>query len=468
MGLSKCLSICIVVLLIHFDGARADETPIGRLKAKDASSKRGLQDYSCMKFEGARNAVDVEMLLEEMEESPYANSLSSLLEFWTTPVCSAPFKTNTKVPILFNTASNARKNENFPKTVHDYFVEEKNNPQAWLKVINSKSLDGLTFLDYLHYVLEERKYYDSVKASKDAALRIVDYVCKNDGEYSYYPFGCTQEESSRRISGLIKQAKLGELVSQRKLSYAYQFGIPDVLTPDLAEAVRWLTLAADGGDKQAQRELARKLSVNHLGFPQDTAKAIKWYYRTGDKDAFNSIGLLYSEGRPDLQKNSAEAINAWQKSFDLGNELAALHIGNEFKRLGDFKQAMRWYQTCWQVAHRNESASANIILLYVRGGGGIDRDYAEAAAWFKKSVYSDNFEWIYSLVKKMYIVDSDDSKYLSMPPVDFAAAFNAWEKLGRRGNSEAKYLADSILRVNESDNRRFEREKNREKMLFGR
>jgi hypothetical protein len=147
-----------------------------------ASSKESYQWGFCRKFEQAQDTVDVETIFEDMEASGYA---SSIKEFWTTPACHAPLKNDTNVPILFNTASNTPKNENFPKVVHDYFVEEKNDPQAWLKAINTKTSDGLTFLDFMQYNLQ-RGYYDSVKESKDAAQRIVKYLCKNGGVYSKY------------------------------------------------------------------------------------------------------------------------------------------------------------------------------------------------------------------------------------------------------------------------------------------
>lgn len=161
--------------------------PINLAKAikKDGGAvpKSAIDSYLlgfCMQYQAAQDTVDVETLFEEMEQTPYASK-----DYWTTPACRAPLKTDTAVPIIFNTASNAPKNENFPKVVHDYFVNDKKDPQTWLKVINTKTSDGLTFLDFMQYNLG-RGHYDSVKASKDAALRIVAYICKNGGVYSKY------------------------------------------------------------------------------------------------------------------------------------------------------------------------------------------------------------------------------------------------------------------------------------------
>lgn len=152
-----------------------------KLSAKETSSKESYQQAYCDKYQLAQDTVDVETMFEDMDGSPYKSSIN---EFWTTPSCHAPLKNDTTVPIIFNTASNPVKNEFFPKTVHDYFVDDKKDSATWLKAINSKTSDGLTFLDFLQYNIE-RGYY-SVESSKEAALRIVAYICKNGGVYSKY------------------------------------------------------------------------------------------------------------------------------------------------------------------------------------------------------------------------------------------------------------------------------------------
>lgn len=152
----------------------------GKLAAK-VSSKDDLQYVYCKEFEQAQDTVDVETILEKMEKSPYAKNLN---EFWTTPACKAPRKLDTKVPIIFNTATDVFKSEKFPETVHDYFLEEKKDLKTWLALINTKTSDGLTFLDYLQYNISKGNY--SSKESSEAANRIVKYLCENGGVYSKY------------------------------------------------------------------------------------------------------------------------------------------------------------------------------------------------------------------------------------------------------------------------------------------
>ena len=152
----------------------------GKMAAK-VSSKESFQQAYCNDFQMAEDTVDIETILEKMEKSPYAKNLN---EFWTTPACEAPKKLDTKVPIIFNTATDVFKSEKFPEAVHDYFLEEKKDLKTWLALINTKTSDGLTFLDYLQYNISKENY--SSKTTLDAASRIVKYLCANGGVYSKY------------------------------------------------------------------------------------------------------------------------------------------------------------------------------------------------------------------------------------------------------------------------------------------
>lgn len=158
--------------------------PTGRAPAVESgkiSQKDGFQLRFCMQFEQAQDTVDVETMIEDMENSPYA---SDITEFWTTSACHAPSKNDVNVPIIYNTASNPVKNELFPKVVHDYFLNDKKDMQSWLRAINSTTSDGYTFLDFIQYNILRGNY--SLKKTSDAAQRIVTYLCKNGGVYSKY------------------------------------------------------------------------------------------------------------------------------------------------------------------------------------------------------------------------------------------------------------------------------------------
>lgn len=161
-------------LVIAKTGGRA---PAG----EKVDSKEDFQFVFCEKFKLSQDKFDVKQLIKEVEASPYASKMN---EFWTSPVCHAPSKNDVKVPIIFNTATDVFKSEKFPNVVYDYFVNKKNDRETWLKTINTKTSDGMTFLDFLQYNIDQNHY--GTPELMEPALRIVSYLCKNGGVYSKY------------------------------------------------------------------------------------------------------------------------------------------------------------------------------------------------------------------------------------------------------------------------------------------
>jgi hypothetical protein len=184
MGTTKYLISTLLIAVAFAISSNASAEYVGeRIAAVEGkvSSKVDCQDTYCMQFNNAGDDVDIGTMFEDMEASPYA---SSLVDFWTTPACHAPQKNTIQVPIMFNSAIDPTQKETFPRAVHDYFIEEKHDPKAWLEIMHARSTDGSTILDFFQYNLD-RGYY-SIQAPKDAALRIVKYLCQNGGVYSKY------------------------------------------------------------------------------------------------------------------------------------------------------------------------------------------------------------------------------------------------------------------------------------------
>lgn len=171
----------ILLLAVAFTHAAAVKAESGSGAGEKVSSKESHQQAYCNDFQMAQDTVDIESIFEDMEKSPYAKDL---IEFWTTPACKAPKKLDTKVPIIFNTATDVFKSEKFPEAVYDYFESEKKQPEVWLRVINTKTSDGYTFLDFMQYNIAKGNY--SSNASMGAALRIVSFLCQHGGVHSKY------------------------------------------------------------------------------------------------------------------------------------------------------------------------------------------------------------------------------------------------------------------------------------------
>jgi len=68
---------------------------------------------------------------------------------------------------------------------------------------------------------------------------------------------------------------------------------------DYAEAVKWIRMAAEQGDADAQTTLVVRYNSGK-GAPQDFVKAVKWFRKAaeqGDAEAHNNLGATYAQGQ---------------------------------------------------------------------------------------------------------------------------------------------------------------------------
>lgn len=138
-----------------------------------------------MKYEVCQDEYDLEDLFKYIEDSSYKERFN---DFWTTPTCYSGTKNDSKVPVIFNTATSVVRSKYFPEQIHDYLLERNENSphpeETWLKAINTPTSDGFTFLDYMKITLD-RDYYSTPK-TREAALYIIRYLCKTGGVYLKY------------------------------------------------------------------------------------------------------------------------------------------------------------------------------------------------------------------------------------------------------------------------------------------
>ena len=70
------------------------------------------------------------------------------------------------------------------------------------------------------------------------------------------------------------------------------------VAPDEAEATVWMRRAAEGGNPEAQSDLASRLAIGK-GVPKDDAEAMKWYEQAAERGilaAQKTLGLRYMRG----------------------------------------------------------------------------------------------------------------------------------------------------------------------------
>lgn len=138
-------------------------------------------------------------------------------------------------------------------------------------------------------------------------------------------------------------------VTQRNLGLLYYYG--QKVPQDYQEAAKWLSMAAEQGDREAQSTLGWMYKKG-LGVPQDDKKAAELYLEAAEKgDDFSQceLGDYYSNG-----------IGVPQ----------------------DYTEAAKWYLKA--ALHWNTVAQYNLAIMY-ENGEGVSQDLSEAIKWYTKA-----------------------------------------------------------------------------------
>ena len=171
----------VTLLLVAMSVIYVPDVCAGQSGVEEMQARRRFQTRFCDMFELAEDTTDIKLLIAEVENCPYAKDFN---EFWTKPACVAHTRSDEMVPIIYNTVTDVYKSEKFPIKIHDYLLNKRHDEATWLKMINTPTADGYTFLDFLQYNVARGKYNTDETAG--AASRIVGYLCANGGVYSKY------------------------------------------------------------------------------------------------------------------------------------------------------------------------------------------------------------------------------------------------------------------------------------------
>ncbi len=156
---------------------------------------------------------------------------------------------------------------------------------------------------------------------------------------------------------------------------------------NLREGADMLKAAGYGGFAQAQVELGSAYKNAFFDFPQDHAKAVKWYRRAtdqGDAAGQSLLAVCYFFGNG-VDKNEVEAARLFRFSAEQGNAVGQTWLGYCYHiGIGDVNQdgekAVRWYRLA--IDQGDVAAQAHLGICY-RDGTGVKQDYVEAARLFQ-------------------------------------------------------------------------------------
>jgi len=146
-----------------------------------------------------------------------------------------------------------------------------------------------------------------------------------------------------------------------------------------------LVLKAEGGDSDAQIELAR-LYYEGEEVSGNDEEAVRWWLQAASRGyarAQNNLGVAYADGRG-VAGDRQQAIKWYKKAAEQGLAVAQYNLGNLYGlgRPGaarDAEQAAVWWRRA--AIQGLTEAQFDLGLMYFQGDG-IERDYVEAYAWF--------------------------------------------------------------------------------------
>jgi TPR repeat protein len=143
------------------------------------------------------------------------------------------------------------------------------------------------------------------------------------------------------------------------------YGAAGAVAKDQYQAVKWLRLAAEKGDADAQQLLGYAL-LQGQGCNKDEVEAAKWLLKAADQDhamAQNMIGYCYNNGFG-VSKDPVEAVRWYIKAAEQGNPLAQLDLGVAYANgVGVAKDLIESYAYLNLAGVALEDARKNLRIL---------------------------------------------------------------------------------------------------------
>ncbi|MGI4842461.1 MAG: SEL1-like repeat protein [Janthinobacterium lividum] len=184
--------------------------------------------------------------------------------------------------------------------------------------------------------------------------------------------------------------------------------------------------------------LLAKLSLNGLGVPQSTDKALYWLDRAAgqrfdarrdalrfnprEPEALNGmieaallLARIHQHGIGGVKKDQASARKWYARAAEFGfvPALNTLGLASQAGAGGpkDLKQARGYFQKAAEEGY--VPAQFNLARLYYAGGEGVAQDYAQAGAWFAEATRSGHARSLYAMARMYDLgegVKADQSK----------------------------------------------------------
>jgi len=210
-------------------------------------------------------------------------------------------------------------------------------------------------------------------------------------------------DTTQPYNMLLKAAETGNAKAALHLGDVFCYG--SGVEKNESEAFRWYEISAKGGDLEAIRVLSFFYATGE-GVEKDEEKGmrlLRFSAEHGDSESMYDLGIFLEME----DKDDPESFQWFQKSAELGNTYAMLHIGNMYL-LGDYETR-------------------------------VDPDPSKAEEWFRKAAAAGD-DLAYWELGSLYNADQTDSE--GYPEPDMEKAMEFFIKGAELGNSDSKkYLA---------------------------
>lgn len=181
--------------------------------------------------------------------------------------------------------------------------------------------------------------------------------------------------------------KNGCAQAAHRIAYMYDSG-QDFNDPDLDNAVKWYTRAADMGYADAEFALAGIMFIQDSPY-YDPVRAAKLLIKAADQgqhEAEQEAGMMYAYGSNGVRRDPNKAVKYLEAACEGGVQQAMTNYANmcfEGQVLSrDLEKAAKWFTK----AAENYDGMAQYALGCMYGNGYYyEKDDAEAAKWFQEA-----------------------------------------------------------------------------------
>ena len=180
-------------------------------------------------------------------------------------------------------------------------------------------------------------------------------------------------------------AEQGNKDAQRSMGHVFRNG--EGVEQNYEKAIEWYMKAAGQGEVISQRVLGF-MCLKGLGTEIDTEKALEWYTKAaeqGDILSQKALGRFYYNGTG-VEKDSGKSFEWYMKAAEQGDVEAQRVVGFRYSSgtgvEKDLKKAREWYM---KAAEQGDVEAQRVVGHKYSKGSGVEKDYEKAIEWYTKA-----------------------------------------------------------------------------------